>query len=80
MSDFVNFFFHNFKLRHFRTPTGTNYLKILHYSSFFYEIECKGRRSKMQPLWISKGPCISEEKGKLIKGEGGGVGACAPGF
>ena len=34
----------------------------------------------MQPLCISKDPCITEEKGKLIKGEGGGVGVCAPGF
>ena len=31
----------------------------------------------MQPLWISKDPCITEEKGKLIKWEGGGVGVCA---
>ena len=22
----------------------------------------------MQPLWISKDPCITEEKGKMIKG------------
>ena len=29
----------------------------------------------MQPLWISKDPCITEEKGK-----GGGVGVCATGF
>ena len=36
-------------------------------------MECKkGRTSKMQPLWISKDPCIAEEKGKLIKREGGG--------
>ena len=34
----------------------------------------------MQPLWISKDPCITEEKGKLIKCEGGGVGVCEPGF
>ena len=34
----------------------------------------------MQPLFISKGPCITEEKGKLIKWEGGGVGVCEPGF
>ena len=48
---------------------------------FFNEIECKkGRTSKMQPLWISKDPCITEEKEKLIKGEGGGVGVCASGF
>ena len=48
---------------------------------FFNEIECKKRRtSKMQPLWISKGPSITEEKGNLIKREGGGVGVCAPGF
>ena len=32
----------------------------------------------MQPLWISKDPCITEEKGKLIKWEG--VGVCALGF
>ena len=41
---------------------------------FFYEIECKkGRTRMMQPLCISKDPCITEEKGKLIKWEGGGV-------
>ena len=41
---------------------------------FFNEIECKkGRTSNKQPLWISKDPCISEEKGNLIKWEGGGV-------
>ena len=34
----------------------------------------------MQPLWISKDPCITEEKGKLIKWEGGGGGVCASGF
>ena len=34
----------------------------------------------MQPLWISKDPCITEEKGKLFKREGGGVGVCALGF
>ena len=34
----------------------------------------------MQPLCISKDPCLTEEKGKLIKWEGGGVGACEPGF
>ena len=28
----------------------------------------------MQPLCISKDPCITEEKGKLIRWEGGGVG------
>ena len=45
------------------------------------QIECKkGRTSKMQPLWISKDPCITEEKGKLIKLKVGGVGVCAPGF
>ena len=33
---------------------------------FFNEIECKkGRTRMMQPLWISKDPCITEEKGKL---------------
>ena len=47
---------------------------------FFYAIECKKGTSKMQPLWISKDPCITEEKGKLIKCEGGGVGVCALGF
>ena len=48
---------------------------------FFNEIECKkGRTRMMQPLWISKDPCITEEKGKLIKWEGGGVGFCEPGF
>ena len=39
-----------------------------------------GRTSLMQPLWISKDPCNTEEKGKLIKLEDGGVGVCAPGF
>ena len=34
----------------------------------------------MQPQWIPKDPCITEEKGKLIKWEGGGVGVCAPEF
>ena len=34
----------------------------------------------MQPLCISKDPCITEEKGKLVKWEGGGEGVCAPGF
>ena len=29
----------------------------------------------MQPLCISKDPCITEEKGKLIKWEGGGAGS-----
>ena len=43
---------------------------------FFKEIEC----SKMQPLWISKNPCITEVMRKLIKWEGGGVGVCAPSF
>ena len=32
------------------------------------------RGAGMQPLWISKDPCITEEKGKLVKWEGGGVG------
>ena len=32
----------------------------------------------MHPLWISKDTCITEEKGKLIKWEGGGIGVCAP--
>ena len=34
----------------------------------------------MQPLCISKDPCITEEKGKLIKWGGGGVGVCEPEF
>ena len=34
----------------------------------------------MQPICVSKDPCITEEKGKLIKGEVGGVGVCATGF
>ena len=34
----------------------------------------------MRPLWISKDPCISEEKKKLIKSKSGGVGICAPDF
>ena len=34
----------------------------------------------IQPLSISKELCITEEKGKLIKWEGGGVGVCALGF
>ena len=50
---------------------------LLYYFFFFFffnEIECKtGRTSKMQLLWISKDPCITEEKGKLIKREDGGV-------
>ena len=38
------------------------------YIYFFNEIECKkGRTRMMQPLCISKDPCITEEKGKLIK-------------
>ena len=32
------------------------------------------------PMYLSKDPCITEEKGKLIEGEGGGVGVCEPGF
>ena len=48
---------------------------------YFNEIECKkGRTGKMQSLWISKDPCITEEKGKMIKWVCGGVGVCAPGF
>ena len=39
-----------------------------------------GWTSKMQPVWISKDPYITEEKGKLIKWEGGGIGVCALGF
>ena len=55
--------------------------KIMIAKIFFYEIECKkGRTSKMQPLWISKDPCITEGKRKLIKWEGGGVAVYAPGF
>ena len=51
---------------------------LLLFFFFFNEIECKkGRTRMMQPLWISKDPCITEEKGKLIKWEGGGVGVCA---
>ena len=47
---------------------------------FFNEIECKkGRTKKMQPIWISKGPCITKEKDKLIKRKDGGVSVCAPG-
>ena len=35
----------------------------------------------MQPLCISKDPCITEEKGTLIKREGGGVDVFVnPGF
>ena len=35
---------------------------------FFNEIECKkGCTRMMQPLCISKDPCITEEKAKLIK-------------
>ena len=37
----------------------------------FNEIECKkGRTRMMQPLSIANDPCITEEKGKLIKWEG----------
>ena len=40
---------------------------------FFNAVDRKKMRtSKMQPLWISKDPCISEEKGKLIKRDGDG--------
>ena len=47
---------------------------------FFIAIECKNRCTiKMQPLWISKDPWITEEKGKLINWESGGVCVCAPG-
>ena len=42
------------------------------YFFFFNEIECKmGHTRMMQPLCISKDPCITEEKG-------GGVGVCEP--
>ena len=41
--------------------------KILIDFFFFNEIEYKGRTRMMQPLLISKDPCITEEKGKLIK-------------
>ena len=50
---------------------------------FFFSMKSnarRGRTSKMQPLCISKDPCITEEKRKLINWEGGGVGVCAPGF
>ena len=37
---------------------------------FFNEIECKkGRTTKMQPPWISKDPCITEEKGKRMEAQ-----------
>ena len=42
---------------------------------------CKtGRTRKIQPLWISKDLCITEEKGNLIKWKGWCVGVCAHGF
>ena len=48
---------------------------------FFYSIEFKkGGTRDMQPLWISKDPCITEEKEKLIKRKDGGLGVCMPGF
>ena len=34
----------------------------------------------MQTLWISKDPCISEEKDKLIKRKGGGASVCLEGL
>ena len=44
---------------------------------FFNEIKCKkGLIRKTQPLSISKEPCITEEKEKLINRKGGGVGVC----
>ena len=49
------------KLVLLRSPTSSFFF------FFFNEIECKkGRTRMMQPLWISKDPCITEEKGKLI--------------
>ena len=60
-----------------------NYFKYNYFFFFFFfnEIECKKERIRMmQPLCISKDPCITEEKEKLIRWEGGGVGFCEPGF
>ena len=48
---------------------------------FFNEIECKKEHTKkMQSLWISKDPRITEEKGRMIKRKGGGVRISAFGF
>ena len=46
---------------------------------FFFLMQSNPRRrtNKMQLLWISKDHCITKEKGKLIKWEGGSVGVCA---
>ena len=50
------------------TYTHTHHHPLLVVTFFFNEIECKkGRTSKMQPLCISKSPCITNEKGKLFK-------------
>ena len=67
----------------FQNRITTEWLFCIFFFFFFFfnEIECKnGRTRMMQPLWISKDPCITEKKGKLIKWEGGGVGVCEPGF
>ena len=40
----------------------------------------EGTHQEDAALWISKDPCITEEKGKLIKRKGGGAGVYAPGF
>ena len=48
------------------------------YIYIYFLMKSNARRGA--PEWISKDPCITEKKGKLIKWEGGGVGICEPGF
>ena len=50
------------------------------FTGIFNAIDCKGRTKKMQPLGISKDPCTTEEKEKLIMRKSAGVGVCALGF
>ena len=54
---------------HFKRVGVLNLRKSRFFFCFFFnDIECKKRRTRMmQPLCISKYPCITEEKGKLIK-------------
>ena len=71
----VEFIFRNFNQSHFlddikhKTDELFVYLLLFYLFFFlFYEIECKKGRTRMiQPLCTSKDPCITEEKGKLIK-------------
>ena len=59
-------------------PSGPNYFSIVFFFIFFLLMKLNARM--MQPLCIPKESCITDEKGKLFKWEGGGVGVCAPGF